>query len=101
MKPLKHAEVIKAWADGAKIQWYDSSPREHRWKDCPDVFLWQDRFEFRVKPEPKPDHVYYGVFDMDGSASIESCFTKFKDQGDQIMLTFDGETGRLKAVEIL
>lgn len=101
MKPLKHAEVIKAWADGAKIQWYDSSPREHRWKDCPDVFLWQDRFEFRVKPEPKPDLVYYGVFDMDGSIAIESCFTKVNDEGDQIKLTFDGETGKLKAAEVL
>ena len=105
MKPLKHAEVIKAWADGAKIQWYDSSPREHRWKDCPDVFLWQDRFEFRVKPEPKPDIVYFGVFNVSEVVlhpmELESCFTKYSDDGDQIKITFDGETGKLKSAEVL
>jgi hypothetical protein len=99
--PHKHAEVIKAWADGAEIQWYDDSPREHRWKDCPISFIWDVRFQFRVKPEPKPDVVYYGVFDMDGSMSIESCFTKVNDDGDEIKITFDGETGKLKAAEVL
>jgi len=100
--PHKHADVIKAWADGAEIQWYDSHPRQHRWFDCaPNRPSWSEKVLFRVKPEPKPDHVYYGVFDMDGSMSIESCFTKINDDGDQIKLTFDGETGKLKAAEVL
>jgi hypothetical protein len=103
MKPLKHAKVIKAWADGAKIQWYDSSPREHRWKDCPDVFLWQDRFEFRLKPEPKPDVVRFVVYEWNPAQErtcggipdqVQSSFSNLK-------LTFDGETGKLKAAEVL
>ena len=99
--PHKHAELIKAWADGAEIQWYDNSTREHRWKDLGAVFDWSAPVQFRIKPEPKPDHVYYGVFDMDGSMHLESCFTKINDDGDQIKLTFDGETGKLKAAEVL
>lgn len=55
----------------------------------------------RLEREPKPDHVYYGVFEMDGSMSLESCFTKLNDSGDELKLTFDGETGKLKSAEVL
>lgn len=99
--PRKHAELIKAWADGAQIQWYDDSIREHRWKDCGDYFDWGCNVQFRIKPEPKPDHIYYGVFEMRGSRTLDCCFTKYNDNGDQLKLTFDGETGRLKSAEVL
>ncbi len=47
----KHAEVIKAWADGAEIQhrplcggpWFDSHPEPK----------WLTNYEYRVKPQPK------------------------------------------------
>ena len=95
--PHKHAALIKAWADGAEIERRDS--------DCYWISVnqpvWNTDSEYRIKPEPKPDHVYYGVFEMDGSISIESCFTKINDDGDQIKLTFDGETGKLKSAEVL
>ena len=49
MKPHKHAELIKAWADGAEIQvkacnvvWED---REHP--------VWSTNREYRIKPEEK------------------------------------------------
>ena len=99
--PHKHAALIKAWADGEEIQWYDSSPREHRWKDCPETFGWDERFQFRIKPRPRPDRVYYGVFDLVGNVVLESCFTVAKDDGDQIKITFDGDTGKLKSAEVL
>jgi hypothetical protein len=104
MKPLKHAEVIKAWADGAKIQWYDSSPREHRWKDCPDVFLWQDRFEFRVKPEPKPDVVLIRQISLihpECAGFPEGLVSVGAWSNQNVKLTFDGETNELKAIEML
>jgi hypothetical protein len=45
----KHAELIKAWADGAQIQ--------HRWlhKEWEDVInpRWDRDFEYRIKPEEK------------------------------------------------
>ena len=83
MKPHKHAELIKAWADGAEIQmknvngvWIDIYPE---WiEDCeyritpesklnvPDGLIdpksyyqgyedGKNHAEYRIKPEPKPD----------------------------------------------
>lgn len=46
-KPHKHAEVIKAWADGAQIQ-YRFSPN-HPWEDIDDP-IWIPDDEYRVKP---------------------------------------------------
>ena len=46
-KPHKHAALIKAWADGAKIQY-----REHGdipWKDTEPA--WVDRYQYRIKPK--------------------------------------------------
>lgn len=50
MKPHKHAELIKAWADGAEIQ-YRLSPEEE-WKDIRSP-LWWDCNEYRIKQKPK------------------------------------------------
>jgi len=53
-KPRKHAEAIKAWADGAQIQ--QRYPDEDFWSDC-DVSdsstpLFEATYiEFRVKPK--------------------------------------------------
>jgi len=99
MKPHKHKDLIIAWANGAKIEWQNSVGDWCLQRGEIDWGYSEGRY--RIKPEPKPDHVYYGVFDMDGSMAIESCFTKVNDDGDQIKLTFDGETGKLKAAEVL
>lgn len=57
--PHKHAELIKAWADGAVIQYYDSFGEE--WRDSkgnrPE---WLDNLLYRIKPEPS-DLEKYGV----------------------------------------
>ena len=52
MKPHKHAELIKAWADGAVIEALDCG----HWYECvtPD---WEGGYKFRIKLEPKPDVV--------------------------------------------
>ena len=59
MKPHKHAEVIKAWADGAKIQY--RNPNSLRmverdfWLDIVGgTPLWDTTFEYRVKPREFP-----------------------------------------------
>lgn len=93
-KPHKHAELIKAWADGAEI--------EHRW-DTDDFWVesitptWIGDCLYRIKPEPKPDVVRYGmvVDNRYGSLTLARCAC------DNIKLTFDGETGALKAAEVL
>lgn len=71
MKPHKHAELIKAWADGAEIEvrvlntnrgWSD-------WQDDPNpcwVTSGRIYYEYRIKPEPKPDVVKYLYFKITG-----------------------------------
>lgn len=96
--PHVHAELIKAWADGAIIQEkYGFSD----WRVFDGYWQQDEAYEYRIKPEPKPDLIYYGVFEMDGSATIDSVFTKFFDHGDHIKVTFCGETGKLKSAEVL
>lgn len=64
-KPHKHAEVIKAWADGAVIQYKTSGGR---WADVFDNYpLWSATEVYRVKPrEPREFFVntYPGGFDI-------------------------------------
>ena len=45
----KHAELIKKWADGAKIQikYFENDD----WKDVDPA--WGEQFEYRIKPEEK------------------------------------------------
>jgi hypothetical protein len=95
-----HAELIKAWADGAEIEFLNTFSTEPSWKEASHP-CWTLDTKYRVKPRPKPDHVYYGVFERKGSVLLRSCFTKVNDDGDELKLTFDGETGKLKSAEIL
>jgi hypothetical protein len=54
MKPHKHAAVIKAWADGATIEWRDTSLTYVKdWREtCAPA--WNPDYEYRVKPTPHP-----------------------------------------------
>lgn len=45
MKPHKHADLIKAWADGAQIQYHVGK----NWVDIPDPG-WAETVEYRIKP---------------------------------------------------
>lgn len=45
----KHCEVIKAWADGAQIQYKDHE--SGRWEDI-DYPAWHDATQHRIKPKP-------------------------------------------------
>ena len=87
----KHADLICAWANGAEIQLYHTDTE--KWVDAPTP-LWFD-CEYRVKPEPKPDVVVrYGAI-----ASENGLFEGW--EKPNLKLTFSGETGELKAAEVL
>lgn len=93
--PHKHAEVIKAWADGAEIE-YRSNPGSN-WVPTLSP-SWFGCYEYRVKPEPKPDVVRYSYADVQGN-NTDSSLVKYG--MDNLKLTFDGETGKLKAAEVI
>jgi hypothetical protein len=100
----KHADLIHAWADGAKIQWRDPKDDE-RWSDI-RIPNWLEDCEYRIKPEPKPDVVVYsrvvGKF-LIGCDGIEIQQLILRPQADNpnIKYTFDGEWGKLKSAEVL
>ena len=53
MRPHKHAEIIKAWADGADIQVYYID----KWIDATGP-VWLEGYKYRIKPEPKKPPVF-------------------------------------------
>jgi hypothetical protein len=96
MKPHKHAEVIKAWADGAKIEYRNRGMKN--WEDMPECSpLWFEDVEYRVKPE---DVVHrYNVSSKDGITYLGAHGTLYNPYN--LVLFFDAETGKLKAAEVI
>jgi hypothetical protein len=95
MTPHKHAEIIKAWADGAEIEWLNYG----QWLMCSNNKpVWCENDEYRVKPTPKPDVWQWtcAYLDINNDLCIgdKSCYANLK-------LTFDGETRKLKAAEVI
>jgi hypothetical protein len=103
MKPHIHADVIKAWADGAEIQSRScTSLALNRWGGWCDVEIpeWHKHQEYRVKPQPKPDVVkYLGCSYQD--SRVANDFFVIDHWPNKLKLTFDGETDTLKSAEIL
>ena len=101
--PHKHAELIHAWADGAEIEF-----RTHetiQWHRIYPGWSWENTgvAEYRIKPEPRPDVFCYARILMpywdappriDGLGYLQGCL-------DNLKLTFDGETGKLKSAEVV
>lgn len=93
--PHKHAALIKAWADGVPIQFKSSSLRG--WQNVTVAPGWFTDCEYRIKPEPKPDVV---ISTNIVKAHIVDIYAR--NTGVQnCKFTFDGETGKLKAVELI
>jgi hypothetical protein len=88
-KHHKHHDLFIAWAKGAKIQFRQPSLKE--WHDT-DRPMWDVEMDYRIKPEPKPDVVKeWGVAQVGITNALDP----------NVKFTFDGETGKLKAVELL
>ena len=101
MKPHKHAKLIKAWADGAEIEYRflnNVTQEWGRWQSSPQesIFIWHENFntEYRIKPQPKPDFVKYCQVRL-----IDCQIYRHKD--DNLVLLFDGETEKLKSAEVI
>ena len=98
----KHADLIKAWADGAKIEArYQSASGWTEWAEETGGFIWyKGGAEYRIKPEPKPDCITFLSFTEHGwSETPISCYVRGSKRA--LKLTHDGETGKLKSAEVL
>jgi hypothetical protein len=97
--PHKHAELIKAWADGHQIQYRHNGQME--WTSIGDYSPeWSLNTEYRIKPEPKPDVVEFAYAQNKVNGVSISWHTSGCDARN-LRLIFDGETGKLKAAEVL
>ena len=101
MKKLhKHAELIKAWADGAEIEtrvFYHATETYSEWADT-NRPAWHLTAEYRIKPEPKPDvveDVFVWKSPMDGYPMM------VRHDIPNLRLIFDGESGLFKDAEVL
>ena len=92
--PHKHAELIKAWADGALIEFHIG---ENEW-DLVGRPSWLVEHEYRIKPEPKHDVVSNGYIYKDSWGMVLNTRGLF---ANNLKLTFDGETGKLKSAEVI
>jgi hypothetical protein len=93
----KHADLIHAWADGAQIQQYKINLDE--WHDVSSYPVFDERLCYRITPMPKPD--MYKYIDVravrDGICQWTTCLP---DEAN-LLLTFDGETRKLKSAEVI
>lgn len=72
MKPHVHAELIKAWADGAQIQYYD---HDLGWSDLMrpswhhEIRL-SSLLKYRIKPREFENDAFYPVMDEIGDKEV-------------------------------
>ena len=111
MKPHKHAELIKAWADGAVIQRkiirtgenIDEPIISYSWL-TENMPMWSIHEEYRIKPEPKPDVEKFFILEANpilGLRLNEIAGFKKQPHEDWIRVVFDGETAKMKSAEVL
>jgi hypothetical protein len=107
MKPHKHAEAIKAWADGATIEMFTDNGK---WERVPHP-TWMSGMEYRIKHEPKPDRVeeqlLFWNMAIPAEANLkDASWGRWLNNGAayqvcaKFRLTYDGETGVLKHAEL-
>ena len=92
-QPHKHAALIKAWADGAEIEYLSM---DEVWYEV-DTPLWDVTHTYRIKPEPKPDIKLFTTLDAIGTHNTSFC----RESYHNVCHVHDGETGKLKAVELI
>jgi hypothetical protein len=95
----KHAELIKQWADGAKVQYW--SENGAYWLDTA-MPQWHTDTRYRIKPEPKPDIIKYAqaASPQSGVNSIDTIRSEYK-CWHNLKLVYDGSTGILKHAEAI
>ena len=99
-KPHKHAELIKAWADGAQIEFRTSfhipGPGGGTcftdWKSKLHD-SWHEHIQYRIKPEPKPD--YDGFYVVGLNFQLDKVLNK---QMAELKLTFRGHGMDMKLI---
>ena len=93
----QHYDMIVAWAEGKTVQNFND--RRMCWEDLTGDPYWVDSFQYRIKPEPKPDWSKHVRIETQNNQIFawDLCLPQFAN----LVLTFEGETGELKSAEVL
>jgi len=89
----KHYDMIVAWAEGKTIQNFND--RRMCWEDVTGDPYWVDSFQYRIKPEPKPDVVKYLICGLKSWVEVDDQVGH-----ECIKIVIDGK-GRLKSAEVV
>jgi hypothetical protein len=92
-----HAALIKAWADGAEIEFKSSA---NEWVDAPAP-TWCTYTTYRIKPEPKPDVIDYALVTKHAINNFMPNIEWVIKSGANLKFIWDGETGKLKSAEVI
>ena len=113
-KPHVHAEVIKAWADGAEIEEcviydQDGNPTDSGWqKPVANTPKWHSYIAYRIKPQPviKKMYMHYDSIERyvkdikyDGANVPQQMWAEERAMGNHLEFTFTD--GKLTSVEIV
>lgn len=104
-QPHKHAEVLRAIADGKEVQFKNQI--SGAWVETNHVNLnpiTHPELEWRVKPEPKPDVVLYSIahpLTTNNLGNVSNAYPLPERWEPNLRLTFDGDTCKLKNAEVL
>lgn len=95
MRPHKHAEVLRAIADGEKVEYFNSP--NNCWQEMDSITpLNYPELSWRIKPEPPivaEEHVYFS--DLHGYSVFNKQFPT------NIRFTFDPKTKNPIKVELI
>ena len=94
--PHKHAEVTIAWLQDQSIKLEYKCDSWLGWATpITDINpISHPNHKWRIKPEPKPDVVRYGI-------ATQYFGHEVAEYGDNLKVTFDGETGYLIKAEVI
>lgn len=111
--PHRHAELIKAWADGALIEWRNPEGTRKEWQEAASP-AWRHDLEYRVKPEPVVEEFYgyiagmHGFPDLQQARDVAQATFVFKEwphwtrkRGGQDNLKLTYIDGKLERAEVL
>lgn len=105
MTKQKHADSIIQWALGHPIE--VDIYGDNVWRNSTNP-SWNENYKYRVKQDqPKPDIVVYAnvdeylANDFKHNAVLCGRFSQQREFTDNIKVTYNGETGKLIAIEMI
>lgn len=96
-----HAKLIKAWADGARIQFKDY---DGNWMDCwNNEPKWEEQNEYRIRPDNFKVNDTLELYACTVGVGKDYCldFTLTQHVSDNLRLTIDRQHGTLLKAEVI